>query len=99
MKAARAKTAKVKALDDIIKTLKRIPTARLGVVREFVHALATPPVVNSQRKARTEKKLSLVESPFCGMWKDRKDITDEQTFARQLREMVETRGDRGKNLR
>ena len=99
MKAARAKTAKVKALDDIMKTLKRVPTARLGVVREFVRALATPPVVNGQRKARAGKKLSLVESPFCGMWKDREDITDGQTFARQLREMVETRGDRSKNLR
>ncbi len=99
MKEARAKTAKIKALDDIMKTLKRVPTTRLGVVKEFVHALATPPVVRGQRKARVKKKLSLVESPFCGMWKDREDITDGRTFARQLREMVETRGDRSKNLR
>src|SRR5262249_6491783 len=98
MKAARAKTAKVKALDDIIKTLKRVPTARHGVIREFVRALATSPVGNGQRKAHVGKKLSLVESPFCDMWKDREDITDGRTFARQLREMVKTCGDRRKNF-
>lgn len=98
MKATRAKT-ETTAFDDIVETLKRVPKGRLGVVRDLVHALATRQSVNGQRKARTRKKVSLVDSPFCGMWKDREDILDGQTFARQLREMVEKRGDRRKNLR
>ena len=98
MKAARAK-AEAEIFDDIVQTLKRVPKARLGVVRDLVHALAIPPSTNAQRKARARKKISLVDTPFCGMWKDRKDITDGQTFARQLRRMLETRGDRRKNVR
>jgi hypothetical protein len=31
---------------------------------------------------------------FVGMWKDRKDIRDSSTFARQLRQRVQTRADR-----
>lgn len=45
-------------------------------------------------KTRSWKKGSLVDSPFCGMWIDRDDIVDEWTYARQLRHMLETRGDR-----
>ncbi|MGE0682938.1 MAG: hypothetical protein AB7P69_18790 [Candidatus Binatia bacterium] len=96
MKTTRAKS---EVIEDIMATLRRVPTSRLGVVRDLVHALATPQETNGQGKARVCKKVSLVDTPFCGMWKDREDITDEQTFARQLREMVEARGDRGKNVR
>jgi hypothetical protein len=98
MKAIRAR-AEAEIFDDIVQTLKLVPKARLGVVRDLVHALATPQPTNNQRKARARKKVSLVDTPFCGMWKDRKDITDGQTFARQLRRMLETRGDRRKNVR
>ena len=97
------KTARVKAeadmLDDIVTTLKRVPRARLGAVRAVVQALADTEPTGGQSKTRLRKKGSLVDSPFCGMWKDREDIADGQTFARQLREMVETRGDRRKNAR
>ena len=78
--------AKSEVIEDIMATLKRVPKARLGVVRDLVHALAIPQETNGQGKARVRKKVSLVDTPFCGMWKDREDITDEQTFARQLRE-------------
>ena len=61
--------------------------------------LATSLSTRNQRKTRARKKVSLVDTPFCGMWKDREDITDGQTFARQLRRMLETRGDRRKNVR
>jgi hypothetical protein len=98
MKAARAK-AETTAFDDIVETLKRVPKARLGIVRDLVHVLATPRTTNGQRKARARKKISLVDTPFCGMWKDREDITDGQTYARQLRGMVERREDRRKNIR
>jgi len=99
MKSIRAKTADAEALADIAETLKRVPKARLGVVRELLHALARPPTMNGEQKTRTHKRPSLLDTPFCGMWKDREDITDERTYARQLRRMLETGGDRGKNLR
>jgi hypothetical protein len=99
MKPARAKTADAEALDDIAETLKRVPKARLGVVRELVHALASPPATNGKRKARAPKKVSLLDTPLCGMWADRDDIVDSQTFARELRAKVEARGDRRKNVR
>jgi hypothetical protein len=98
MKTTRAKTEAV-LLDDIVKTLKRLPRARLGAVRAVVQALAATEPAGGQSKTRPRKKGSLVDSPFCGMWKDREDIADGQTFARQLREMVETRGDRRTNAR
>jgi len=98
MKAGHA-TVEASAFDDIVETLKRVPQARLGVVRDLVYALATRRPTNSQRQARSRKKVSLVDTPFCGMWADREDIVDEQTFAQQLRRRLETRGDRRKNVR
>ena len=98
MKAARTKAGNT-AFDDIVKTLKRVPKARLGVIRELVHALAAPQPTEVQHKTRAQKEVSLVDTPFCGMWADREDITDEQTFARQLRRRLETRGDSRKNVR
>jgi hypothetical protein len=98
MKAAH-ETVEASAFDDIVETLKHVPKARLGVVRDLVYALATRRPTNSQRQARSRKKVSLVDTPFCGMWADREDIVDEQTFARQLRRRLETRGDRSKNVR
>jgi hypothetical protein len=98
MKTARAK-AETKTLKDIVETLKRVPKARLEVVRVVVQALAVPEGAVEYAKTPLRKKVSLVDSPFCGMWKDRKDIVDGQTFARQLRELVEKRGDYRKNIR
>ncbi|MBI3799680.1 MAG: hypothetical protein HY268_22250 [Deltaproteobacteria bacterium] len=99
MKAARIKVEET-AFEEIIDTLKRVPKARLGVVRDLVQALAIPPTSpNSPRKAHARKQVSLVDSPFCGMWEDREDIADGQTYARQLRRRLETRGDRRKNVR
>lgn len=98
MKTARAKKAAT-AFDDIVETLRRVPKARLGAVRAVVQALAAPADVLAPSKGRAGKKVSLVDSPFCGMWKDREDIVDGQTFARQLRERAEKREDRRKNLR
>jgi hypothetical protein len=94
MKTPRAKT-KEKTLKEIINTLKRVPRARLGAVRAVVQALAESETV----KPKTQKKLSLLDTPFCGMWADRQDITDDRVYARQLRERLETGGDRGHHLR
>lgn len=98
MRTARVK-AETKTFNDIVETLKRVPKARLEAVRAVIQALAVPESPTRYAKARAHKKASLVDSPFCGMWKDRKDIVDGQTFARQLREMVEQRGDHRKNIR
>jgi hypothetical protein len=98
MKTARATSEKT-ILDDIVATLKRVPRARLGVVRAVVQALADTEPPTGRDKAKARKKLSLLDTPFCGMWADREDITDERTYARQLRKRLETGGDRGKNLR
>jgi hypothetical protein len=47
-------------------------------------------------KTQARQKRSLVDTPFCGMWADREDITDTQAYARELRRKLETRGDRQK---
>jgi len=98
MKIARTK-ADTDILSDIVTTLKRVPKARLGVVRAVVQALADTESATGRDKAKPRKKLSLLDTPFCGMWADREDITDESTYARQLRKRLETGGDRRKNLR
>lgn len=99
MKATRVKTVEVDTVDDIIATLKRVPKARLGIVRELVHALAAPLSPNGKQKPHAGKRPSLLDTPFCGMWADRADIADERTYARHLRRMLETGGDRRKNVR
>lgn len=98
MGTLRAKTEK-KILNDIVETLKQVPKAHLATVRVVVQALAVPENVMRYAQTRAHKKVSLVNSPFCGMWKDRKDIVDGQTYTRQLREIVEQRSDRRKNIR
>lgn len=98
MKTARTKTSST-AFDDIVETLRRVPKGRLGAVRAVVQALAAPVAAEGHAKEKARKKVSLVDSPFCGMWEDRKDIVDGQTFARELRERAEKREDRRKNLR
>jgi hypothetical protein len=98
MKTARAKSES-DMLKEIVTTLKRVPKARLGAVRAVVQALAEAEPATERAKAKTPKKLSLLDTPFCGMWADRKDIADERTYARQLRKMLETGGDRRKDLR
>src|SRR6266852_2547815 len=87
-------------MDQILETLKLVPKTRLRIVRDVVEALAKP-TAKGKRKAvqkRKEKK-SLLDTPFCGMWADRTDIADGQSFARTLRRQLETRGDRAANLR
>lgn len=55
--------------------------------------MKTPPT-KRPAKTRARKKRSLVDTPFCGMWADREDMADGQTYARQLRKKLETSGDR-----
>src|SRR2546422_10074330 len=98
MKPAKAREAA--EFDEILEALKRVPKLRLQLVRDVVQALAQP-VAASKHKARSGRKQrkSLLDTPFCGMWANRTDITDSQSFARTLRRQLETRSDRRENLR
>ena len=87
-------------LDEILEALKRVPRPRLRLVREVVQALAQPIAESTPRaKPVRKQKKSLLDTPFCGMWADRTDITDSQAFARTLRRQLETRSDRRADLR
>jgi len=94
------KTQETAEIDEILEALKRVPKPRLRLIRDVVQALAQP-VAASKHKARSARKQrkSLLDTPFCGMWADRTDITDSQSFARTLRRQLETRSDRRANLR
>jgi hypothetical protein len=96
MKATRTKMERA-TLAEIREALARVPGTQLQVVREVVRALAR----SSEAEIRqvSKKKESLLDTPFCGLWSDRTDIADGQTFARTLRESLETRDDRNRNIR
>lgn len=80
-------------LNEIVETLKRVPKARLRIVRDVAEALAEPGTKSKPiTKRRTMKKKSLLDTPFCGMWADRTDIVDSQSFARVLRQKLGNKG-------
>jgi hypothetical protein len=99
MKPTKAETKRA-TLDEIVETLKRMPKARLQIVRDVAEALAEAGIKSKPAtKRKRMKKKSLLDTPFCGMWADRTDIVDGQSFARTLRRQLETRGDRTANFR
>ena len=99
MKPTKAESERA-TLDEIFETLKRVPKARLRIIRDVTEALAEPRMKSTPPpKRRTVKKKSLLDTSFCGMWADRADIGDSQSFARTLRQKLETRGDSAMNLR
>ena len=82
-------------IDEIVETLKSVPKTRLRIVRDVVGALAKPavPDIAGARSKRGARK-SLLRTSFCGMWEGRTDIGNGQSFARGLRQRLESRGDR-----
>ena len=99
MKLAKARSEET-FLDEIVETLKSVPTARLRIVRDIVGALAEPAVRDKDRaRLKGMARKSLLKTPFCGMWEGRTDIGNGQSYAKTLRERLEHRGDRTKNLR
>jgi hypothetical protein len=82
-------------MDEIVETLKSVPKRRLRIVRDVVGALAE--AAGRERKGsrskRTRRK-SLLKTPFCGIWEGRTDIGKGQSYARTLRQRLESRGDR-----
>ena len=87
-------------IDEILRTLKSVPRARLQVVRDVVGALAEPIVrEKSQPKSRRTVRKSLLATAFCGMWQSRTDVGNSRAYAMTLRQRLENRGDRAKNFR
>jgi len=82
-------------IHEIVETLKFVPKTRLRIVRDVVGALAEASVreKDGKRLKRAGRK-SLLKTPFCGMWEGRTDIGNGQSYARSLRQSLESRGDR-----
>lgn len=90
------KTAKAQRegtfIEEIVETLKSVPKTRLRIVRDVIEALAEPTVPDKNAKRSARK--SLLKTPFCGMWERRTDIGNGLSYARTLRQKLESRGDR-----
>jgi len=84
-----------KFIDEIVETLKSVPKTRLRVVLDVVGALAEAPVREKAGKMlKRAGRKSLLKTPFCGIWQGRTDIGNGQSYARSLRQSLESRGDR-----
>jgi len=84
-----------KFIDEIVEALKSVPKTRLRVVRDIVGALAEAPVREKAGKMlKRAGRKSLLKTPFCGIWQGRTDIGNGQSYARSLRQSLESRGDR-----
>ena len=82
-------------IDEIVETLRCVPKARLRIVRDVVGALAEPGVFDRNgTKSKRGGRKSLLRTPFCGMWKDRTDISNGRSYGVVLRYSLEHRGDR-----
>lgn len=94
MKPAKARREET-VIDEIVETLKSVPKTRLRIVRDVIGALAEPavPDKDGMRLKRTQRK-SLLKTPFCGIWEGRTDIGNGRSYARTLRQRLESRGGR-----
>lgn len=99
MKSTRAKSETV-SMGEIVEGLRHMPKAKLRIVHDVVKALAKS-TAKSKRESNREglKRRNLLDTPFCGIWEDRADIGNGQSYARMVRLMLETRSDRRKNIR
>ena len=90
-----ARMPRDECFEEIVETLKSVPKRRLRIVRDFVGALAEPSLGNTDgTKSKRSGLKSLVKTPFCGMWEERTDIDNGRSYARELRRVLENRGDR-----
>jgi hypothetical protein len=94
MKPAKARSEET-FLDEIVETLKSVPRGWLRIVRDIVGALAeaAAPGKDGVKLKRSARK-SLLKTAFCGMWQGRADIGNGGSYARSLRQRLESRGDR-----
>lgn len=91
MKSAKALREET-VIDAIVESLKSVPKTRLRIVRDIVGALAEPPVSDKDTKRGAQK--SLLKTAFCGMWKGRTEIGNGRSYAKAVRQRLESRGDR-----
>ena len=85
----------VEYLNEIFETLRSVPKTRLRIVRDVVGALAGHAEAEKDgAKAEHGGRKSLLKTPFCGMWEGRTDIGNGRSYARSLRQKLESRGDR-----
>ena len=81
-------------IDEIVESYG-VPKARLRIVRDVVGALAEPGVFDRNgTKSKRGGRKSLLRTPFCGMWKDRTDISNGRSYGVVLRYSLEHGGDR-----
>ena len=66
----------------IVKELETLPPEAQQEVADFIAFLRTRVVAPAGPAVR---KGRLKDHPFCGLWKDRKDITDSVAYVRELR--------------
>ncbi|MFL5245643.1 MAG: hypothetical protein ACJ8FY_26400 [Gemmataceae bacterium] len=74
----------------IVEALHGVPAERWSEVLRFLDALQVSSGPSAQSAIQTAKDLS--QSGLVGIWADRQDIKDSQTFAMRLRKEAETRG-------
>lgn len=91
MKTAKARREET-FIEEIVETLKSVPKTRLRIVRDVIEALAEPTAPHKNAKRSVRK--SLLKTAFCGMWERRTDIGNGLSYARTLRQKLESRGDR-----
>ncbi len=60
---------------------------------KWVEVIVLPQPQKAVRRSRLTVR-QLRQSGLIGLWKDREDIQDSTTYARQLREQAQRRGDR-----
>ena len=80
-------------IEEIVKALKSVPKARLCIARDIIGALAEPPARGKGRGPTRKAQKSLLDTPFCGMWQDRRNIGNGRSYARTLRQTLESRGE------
>ena len=94
MKPAKARPEET-VLDEIVETLKSVPRGRLRIVRDIVGALAESAAIGRDGvKSKRSARKSLLKTAFCGMWQDRANFGNGRSYARSLRQRLESRGDR-----
>jgi hypothetical protein len=86
-------------IKEIVRALKSVPKARLPIARDIIGSLAEAGSLRKGRHSPHRRQKSLLDTPFCGMWQDRKNIRDGRSYGRTLRRALQSRGDRNHNLR
>lgn len=69
---------------ELISQLRKLPSEARQEAADFVEFLTQKYVQPSESESKN-KKHSILDSSFRGMWKDRKDMSDSTKWVRELR--------------